>query len=196
MQENNAQEIVNIINDSIEVKKEIIHSTHLLQNIEKAAGAMIEAFHNKSKILICGNGGSASDALHIEGELVGRFQRNRKALPAIALVASPATLTAIANDYSYDSVFERQLEAHGIPGDILMVLSTSGNSRNVVIALRKAKQIGMKTIVLTGKNGGCSEEYADILLNVPSEMPPRIQESHILIGHILCDLCERAFVKK
>ena len=146
------------------------------------------------KVLLCGNGGSASDALHIAGELIGRFQRERQGLPAIALNADVASMTAIANDYGYDRIFERGVEGLLNKGDTLIGISTSGNSENVYLAVKKAKEKGGKTIALLGKDGGKINDIADISIVVPSDCTARIQESHIMIGHIICELVEDSYV--
>ncbi len=145
----------------------------------------------KGKILLCGNGGSAADAQHIAAELVGRFQLERRALPAVALTTDTSILTAVANDYSFDKIFARQVEAIGSKGDVLIGISTSGNSRNVLLAVQKAKDIGLLTIGFTGKNGGKLKNMADHCLIVNSPSTPRIQEVHITLGHVLCDFIEK-----
>ena len=159
--------------------------------ISLMAKTLVEAYKQGNKVILCGNGGSASDAQHIEGELVGRFKMERRALPAIAITANTSTMTAIANDYGYADVFKRAVEAHGKPGDILIAISTSGNSQNVILATEQAKKQGMKIIGLLGGNGGKLEKLSDIAFVAPSNDTPRIQECHILVGHILCDLIER-----
>lgn len=159
-----------------------------------AAGLLVEAYLKGGKLILFGNGGSMSDALHIEGELVNRFSIDRPGVAAVAL-AAPASFTATANDYSYDDAFARMLQAHFRPGDVALGLSTSGNSENVVRALAKARELGGATIALTGAGGGRCAELADVLLAVPSSCTPRIQEVHILAGHILCDAVERALVE-
>jgi len=162
-----------------------------LDLIAKIAEAIIAAYKQGNKVLLCGNGGSASDAQHIEGELVGRFKMERKALPAIAITANSSTMTAIANDYGYADVFKRAVEAHGKPGDILIAISTSGNSQNVILAVEEAKKQGMKVVGFLGGSGGKLEKLVDMALVAPSSDTPRIQECHILVGHILCDLIEK-----
>lgn len=179
------------IEQSIAVKRYILECDEILALISKAVEIIVRAYRNGNKVLLCGNGGSASDALHIEGELVGRFKMNRKALPAIAMVSSTATFTSIVNDYGYETIFERQIEAHGNRGDVLIAISTSGNSPNVVNGIKKAREQGLLTIALTGRSGGDCRELADIAIRVPSDDTPRIQESHITIGHIICDLVEK-----
>ncbi|GJM20167.1 MAG: phosphoheptose isomerase 2 [Planctomycetota bacterium] len=159
-----------------------------------AAALLVKAYLKGGKLILFGNGGSMSDALHIEGELVNRFSIDRPGVAAVAL-AAPASFTATANDYSYDDAFARMLQAHYRPGDVALGLSTSGNSENVVRALAKARELGAGTVALTGKGGGRCAELADVLLAVPSSCTPRIQEVHILAGHILCDAVERALVE-
>jgi D-sedoheptulose 7-phosphate isomerase len=140
--------------------------------------------------LFCGNGGSAADAQHLAAEFSGRFYKNRKALPAEALHCNTSYLTAVANDYSYDVIYSRLLDGIGVKGDVLIGLSTSGNSKNILNAIDVAKQIGIASIALTGETGGKMKDSSDILINVPSIDTPRIQESHIMIGHIICELVE------
>ena len=164
----------------------------LIKPIEEAAKIMIKAYENKNKILICGNGGSAADSQHLAAEFVSRFLKERKALPALALNTNSSTVTAIGNDYGYDYVFSRQVEAFGVPGDVLWAISTSGNSKNVFKAVESARNNKIKVISMTGQSGGALKGLSDILLNVPSDHTPRIQECHILIGHIICELVENA----
>ncbi len=142
----------------------------------------------------CGNGGSAADAQHLAAEVVGRFRLERLPLPSMALTTNTSLLTAIANDYGFDQVFSRQVHAFAKPSDILFGISTSGNSPNVVRAIQEARTLGVYTVGLTGRSGGKLKECADVLLNVPSDQTPRIQESHILLGHIYCDLVERLYL--
>ncbi len=184
--------IKSIVEASIEVKKEILKDEVLLQRIETIAEKMIEAFQRDNKVWFCGNGGSASDAQHIAAELSGRFYLDRPALFAEALHVNSSYLTAVANDYGFDHVYERLIEGYGRKGDILFGLSTSGNSPNVVKALLQAKKQGLTTVAFTGKTGGELKEIADYLVNVPSMDTPRIQEAHILIGHIVCEIVEAA----
>ena len=159
---------------------------------EQAAVRITECLLAGNKILWCGNGGSAADSQHLAAELVGRFRCSRRAFPSIALSADTSVLTAIANDWSYEEVFERQVEALGQPGDVLFGISTSGNSRNVCAALAKARALGIFTVAMTGKTGGRMATLADVCLPVPSTDPARIQEAHILCGHILCEWIELA----
>jgi D-sedoheptulose 7-phosphate isomerase len=159
---------------------------------ERAAVRITDCLLAGKKILWCGNGGSAADSQHLAAELVGRFRRTRRAFASIALTADTSVLTAIANDWSYAEVFERQVEALGQPGDVLVGISTSGNSKNVCAALAKARELGIFTVAMTGQSGGRMAGLADVRLCVPSTDPARIQEGHILCGHILCEWIELA----
>ena len=176
--------------ESIETKKKILADTVLLELIEQSADIIRKSIQHGGKVLLCGNGGSASDALHLAGELVGRFQKERKSLPAIALNADVATMTAVANDYGYDKVFERAVEGLMNKGDIIIGISTSGNSENIYRAILKARELDGISIAFLGKSGGKIKDVSDISLVVPSECTARIQESHIMIGHIICELVE------
>lgn len=182
--------IKEVLQASISVKEAVLADQLMLKSIEDAVNLIILAFQNKHKVLFCGNGGSAADAQHLAAEFSGRFYYDRAPLDAEALHVNSSYLTAVANDYSYDEVFARLVAAKGAEGDILVALSTSGNSFNILKAMEKALSIGMITIGLTGKTGGKMKELSDILLNVPSTDTPRIQESHITIGHIICELVE------
>lgn len=180
------------IEASVEVKQKMLVDPVLLGQIEAAADCMAQTLRHGGKILVCGNGGSASDALHIAGEIVGRFQKERKAYAAIALNADMAVMTAVANDYAYEKVFARQVEGLMNKQDVLLGISTSGNSANVICAFEKAKQLGGKTILLSGKNGGALRDMADIALVMPSDVTAHIQEGHECVYHILCGLVEQA----
>lgn len=182
------------IRNSIRAKEAV--SETQLDNIEKAAKAMIVSLRKGRKLLVFGNGGSAADSQHIAAELVGRFKMERKALPAIALTTNTSSLTAIANDYGYDVVFSRQIEALGAKGDVALGISTSGNSKNVIEAFKKAKAIGLTTIALTGQDGAKLKRMCDISIIVETKYTPSIQESHIMIIHIICSLIERELFKK
>ena len=186
------------IQESIALKERILADNILLEKIEKTAHLAVQMFRKEGKMLFCGNGGSAADAQHIAAELSGRFYMDRKPLFAEALHVNSSYMTAVANDYGYDQVYSRMVAAAGKKGDMLVAISTSGNSKNIVFAAEKAKMQGMVVIGLTGKNGGNLAEFCDILINVPSLDTPRIQEAHILIGHILCEIIEKElfFVKK
>lgn len=186
--------IKSVIAASIEVKEKILKDEKLLQTIEAVGGLMIEAFRQDKRIWFCGNGGSASDAQHIAAELSGRFYFDRPPLFAEALHVNTSYLTAVANDYGFDEVYARLIEAKGRKGDVLVSLSTSGNSPNVLKAMLKAKEQGVVNVAFTGATGGKLKEMelADYLVNVPSMNTPRIQEAHILIGHIVCEIVEAA----
>lgn len=179
------------INDSIEVKRGLLENESLLENLECLTHEIKKAIRKGHKLVLCGNGGSASDALHFAGEIVGRFIRERDAWPAVVLNADVATMTAIGNDYGYDDVFSRQAQAHCQEGDVFIGISTSGNSENVRRALEMAKSKGCKTAALLGKDGGIIGKIADIPLIVPCNTTARVQESHILLIHIMCELVER-----
>ena len=178
------------ITDSVTVKQNLLGNQDFMETVSGLADAIIECISSGGKLVICGNGGSASDALHFAGEIVGRFIKERKAWPAIVLNADVATLTAIANDYWYDDAFARQAEAHVKPGDIFIGISTSGNSENVYRAVLKSKEIGAKTACLAGKNGGKIAAAVDYPIVVPCNVTARVQECHINIIHILCEIAE------
>ena len=182
--------IENIINDSINVKQLILNDKALIKRINEAASLCIESLKNGGKIHFCGNGGSASDAQHIAAELSGRFYYDRPPLNAEALHVNTSYLTAVANDYSFDMVYARMLEASAKKGDVLVAISTSGNSANIIKTIEKAKETGVRTIGMTGEKGGKMAGVCDILINVPSQCTPRIQEAHIMIGHIICEIIE------
>jgi D-sedoheptulose 7-phosphate isomerase len=169
-----------------------ICSTSYPAQISRAVDLIVERLSDGNKLLVCGNGGSAADAMHICAELVGRFVKERQALPAIALNADPVILTAWSNDYAYESVFSRQLEALAKPGDVVWGISTSGNSKNVVAALKRGRELGASTMALTGQGGGAMAEYADVLLAVPLSVTARIQEVHTVTYHIICEAVEAA----
>jgi len=183
-----SERIARLIRESIQVKQALI-DRHVAQ-IAQAADWMIETFGAGGKVLLCGNGGSAGDAQHIAAELVGRFERTRGPLPALALTTNSSTLTAIANDYDYRQVFSRQVEAWADARDLVIGISTSGNSPNVIEAMGMAKRKGTRTLGLTGQSGGRLASCVDLCITVPSENTARIQEAHILIGHILCHLVD------
>lgn len=184
------QIIRDIIASSISVKQEILQNEELLAAIEKAVSIITLAFENGNKVLFCGNGGSAADAQHLAAEFSGRFYKNRRALPSEALHCNSSYLTAVANDYSFDVIYSRLVDGIGEAGDILVGLSTSGNSANIVKAFEVASGKDMVNIGFTGLTGGTLKAYSDVLINVPSSDTPRIQESHIMIGHIICQLVE------
>lgn len=160
------------------------------RNVEQAIGHIVSALGKRLPVLVCGNGGSASDAMHIAGELAARFLIERPGLKVLALGANVATLTAWSNDYDYETVFARQVEAYGEPGGVLWGLSTSGNSKNVVAAFERGRAMGMFTVAMTGEGGGKLRSLADLLLDVPSKSTPRIQEMHILLYHFICQHVE------
>ncbi len=178
------------IASSLEIFNSILQDDKLQSNIEKIAKESIKAFKNDKKMLFCGNGGSASDAQHIAAELSGRFYTDRPPLYAEALHVNSSFMTAVANDYGYEETYARMVEASGRKGDVLVGISTSGNSPNVVKAMQKAKDIGMTTVGFTGNSGGEMKAICDIMIRIPSDDTPRIQEAHILIGHIICQLIE------
>ena len=170
----------------------LFHNLSALELVVNQAGALIsKAFVSGNKLMLCGNGGSAADSQHIAAEMTGRFIKDRKPLPAIALTTDTSTLTCIANDYSFEHVFARQVSALGRPGDVLLAISTSGNSENVIKAMQAAKDLSIKTVALTGRDGGRIKSLADFSIVVPSLTTARIQEAHIFIGHIICGLIEK-----
>lgn len=186
--------IISQLNESAQVLQQV--SQLLAPRIEQAAQLMIHSLQSGGKILLCGNGGSAADAQHLAAELVVRLNKERAAIPAVALTVDTSILTAIGNDYQYELVFVRQLEALGRPGDILFAISTSGNSVNVVKAVEYARAAGLISIGLTGGTGGLLIQKADHAIVVPSKSVQRIQEAHITIGHILCELVEEALSRR
>jgi len=188
-----SDKIKNIITASITTKQQILENETLLQTVSDCVEVIVTAFKNGNKVLFCGNGGSAADAQHLAAEFSGRFYKDRDALPAEALHCNTSYLTAVANDYSYDVIYSRLIQGIGIKGDVLVGLSTSGNSKNIVSAFEVAKQKGMTTIGFTGESGGVMKSISDHLLNVPSFDTPRIQESHIMLGHIICELVEAQY---
>jgi len=185
--------IENIIAESIAVKSKILKDDNLINILKEAVSVIVSAFKNGNKVLFCGNGGSAADAQHLAAEFSGRFYTDRDALPAEALHCNTSYITAVANDYSYDVIYSRIIKGIGKKGDVLVGLSTSGNSKNIINAFEVAKEKGITTIAFTGETGGKMKPIADYLLNVPSIDTPRIQESHILLGHIICQLVEEEY---
>ncbi len=179
-----------IIQESINTKQQIINDEALLEKINNCVSLITAAFKAGNKVLFCGNGGSAADAQHLAAEFSGRFYKDRKALPSEALHCNTSYMTAVANDYSYDVIYSRLLEGIGVKGDVIVGISTSGNSKNIINAFDVAKQNGITTIAFTGATGGKMKDCCDVLINVPSSNTPRIQESHIMIGHIICELVE------
>ena len=184
------EQIKSLINSSIEVKQKVLKDPQLLKTIADSVDLITNALKKGNRIYFCGNGGSAADAQHLAAEFSGRFYKDRKALPAEALHCNTSYITAVANDYSYDVIYARLIEGIGEKGDVLIGLSTSGNSVNIVKAFEMARQKSISTIAFTGGSGGVLKSTSDLLINVPSSDTPRIQESHILIGHIICFLVE------
>lgn len=178
------------IQESILVKQNILNDDAFLDNISKVASVIEEALRNDKKILFCGNGGSAADAQHLAAELSGRFYFDRDPLFAEALHVNTSYVTAVANDYSYDEIYARLIKAKGRKGDVLIGISTSGNSANILRAFEQARTQEMVIVGMTGESGGKMKAACDYLLNVPSADTPRIQESHILVGHIICEIVE------
>jgi len=183
--------IKNQIQDSLQTKQNIYENEDLLNKILEVSQKCVELYRGDKKTILAGNGGSAADAQHIAAELVGRYGFDRPSLPSLALTTDTSALTAIGNDYGYDAVFSRQLEGIGQAGDIFIGISTSGNSKNLIKAFEVAKNKSILCVALVGKDGGEMAAMADIALVVPSDCTPRIQESHILIGHIICDIIEK-----
>ncbi|MBC7903532.1 MAG: D-sedoheptulose 7-phosphate isomerase [Gemmatimonadaceae bacterium] len=187
------KDIKTFIQESIDVKNRILQDENILRNIGQATDACLHALKNERRLYFCGNGGSAADAQHLAAEFTGRFYLDRKALPAEALHGNSSYLTAVANDYSFDVIYSRMVTGICQPGDVLIGLSTSGNSANIVKAFEAAREKQVITIGFTGEGGGKMKELSDILLAVPSKTTPRIQESHIMIGHIICEMVEASY---
>jgi D-sedoheptulose 7-phosphate isomerase len=179
-----------VIKASIAVKQQILEDENLLQIVQTVSDVCVTALKADKKILFCGNGGSAADAQHLAAEFSGRFYKDRDPLFAEALHVNTSYLTAVANDYSYEQIYSRLIKAKGRTGDVLIGISTSGNSGNIVKAFEQAKEQGMITVGMTGETGGKMKSLSDYLLNMPSTDTPRIQEAHILIGHIICEIVE------
>lgn len=188
--------IENQIKASYEVKQKIFNNSRMIDLVQAVCSRAIDVYKSGNKTLIAGNGGSAADAQHIAGEFVSRFYFDRPGLASIALTTDTSILTAIGNDYGYERLFARQIQANGVPGDMFIGISTSGNSANIVRALEESKSKGLITVGLTGEAGGKMEELCDYCIKVPSNETPRIQESHILIGHIICATVEEAMFGK
>ena len=187
------EKIKNIIQSSIDVKQQVLQSQELLTTVNKVVEVVTSSLKNGGRIYFCGNGGSAADAQHLAAEFSGRFYTDRKALPAEALHCNTSYLTAVGNDYGFDLVYSRLIDGIGNKGDVLIGLSTSGNSANIVKAFEVAKQKGVITVGFTGAAGGIMKSLSDHLINIPSKDTPRIQESHIMIGHIICQLVEENY---
>lgn len=179
-----------VIEQSIELKTQLLNDDCLIEEIEKVKTIMVKAFKEGKKVLWCGNGGSAADAQHLAAEFSGRFYYDRDPLKSEALHVNTSYLTAVANDYSYDVIYSRLVKAMGEEGDVLVGISTSGNSKNIILAFEEAKKKGMINVGFTGLGGGKMKETSDYLFAIPSKDTPRIQECHIMIGHILCELVE------
>ncbi len=184
------------ITESIEVKQRLLADKELIAAIQHTVDLLVDCFKSGHKVWLCGNGGSAADAQHIAAELSGRFYLNRAPLPAESFTVNTSYITAVANDFSFDDIFSRMTQAQCNQGDILIGLSTSGNSKNVVNAFSEAQNKNVHTIALTGSGGGKLKELSDILIAVPCNDTPRIQECHILIGHIICELVESSMFGK
>jgi D-sedoheptulose 7-phosphate isomerase len=187
------EKIKSLIQASIDVKQQLVRDAAMQERLQEAVVAITNALKNGKRLWFCGNGGSAADAQHLAAEFSGRFYKDRKALPAEALHCNTSYLTAVANDYSYDVIYARLVEGICAEGDILIGLSTSGNSKNIVQAFEVARRQKVVTIGFTGSSGGKMKELSDYLFNVPSSDTPRIQESHILVGHIICQLVEEMY---
>lgn len=184
-------DIRSIIESSIKVKQDTLESKELCHKIQEAIDAITQAFKKGHRVYFCGNGGSAADAQHIAAELSGRFYIDRPALPAEALHVNTSYLTAVANDYSFEKVYARWVEGNMNEGDVLVLFSTSGNSANIIEAAKVAKTKNIPAIALTGKTGGQLKDWSSILINIPSDITPRIQETHIMVGHIICEHVEK-----
>jgi len=191
-----SDKIKSIIQASIDVKKSILSDEATIARIQEVAEKVAAVFKAGGRVYFCGNGGSAADAQHLAAEFTGRFYHDREPLPAEALHCNTSFLTAVANDYSYDQIYERAIKAQGRSGDVLFGISTSGNSKNIILAQVEAQKRGMTVVAMTGATGGKMKDSADFLFNVPSTDTPRIQESHILIGHIICQIVEEIMMAK
>ena len=188
--------ISNQVKKSIDVKQQLLKNQELMNLIKEVALKTTEIYKNGNKTLIAGNGGSAADAQHIAGEFVSRFYFDRPGIPSIALTTDTSIITAIGNDYGYEKLFARQVQANGVKGDVFIGISTSGNSANIIEALKECKEKGIITVGLTGEKGGKMAEICDYCIKVPSNETPRVQEAHILIGHIICAVVEEAIFGK
>ena len=184
------------IQEAIELKQAILSDKEMIKSIINVSNLIVERYKNDKKVLFCGNGGSAADAQHLAAEFSGRYYYDRPPLFAEALHVNTSYLTAVANDYSYDEIYSRLVKAMGREGDVLIGLSTSGNSQNVVNALRQAKELGMTTVGFTGEGGGKMRDCCDIIFEIPSKNTPRIQECHMLIGHSICEFVEQHLFPK
>lgn len=184
------EKIIKIIGSSIETKQLVLANEGLIVTIEEITEVVAKAFAKGKRVYFCGNGGSAADAQHLAAEFSGRFYADRKALPAEALHCNTSYLTAVANDYNFDQIYSRLIEGIGQEGDVLIGISTSGNSENILKAIKAAKEMKMITVGFTGDSGGKLKDKCDFLVNIPSSDTPRIQECHIMVGHIICQLVE------
>lgn len=182
--------IQQIIQEAIQTKELVLKNETILKTIEQVTQTITHAFTTGHKVWFCGNGGSAADAQHLAAEFSGRFYKNRKALPAEALHCNTSYLTAVANDYAFDEIYARLINGIGSKGDVLIGISTSGNSANIIKAFEAAKQLGIITVAFTGVDGGKLKDLSDYLINIPSTITPRIQECHIMVGHIICEIVE------
>lgn len=194
--DNQMNQIQKLVKSSIETKEAVLANDALLEKVQVVSDLITEAFRADKKVLFCGNGGSAADAQHLAAEFSGRFYFDRDPLFSEALHVNTSYVTAVGNDYSYDQIYSRLVKAKGRQGDVLIGMSTSGNSKNVIEAFRQGKENGMITIAMTGETGGDMKDEADYLLNMPSTDTPRIQECHMLLGHIICQLVEEALFTK
>lgn len=188
-----SKQIKELIQSSITTKQQVLENAALIGVVDHVTDIIVAAFKNGNSVYFCGNGGSAADAQHLAAEFSGRFYKDRKALPAEALHCNTSYLTAVANDYSFDLIYARLIQGLGKPGDILIGLSTSGNSKNIVQAFETAREKQMTTIGFTGLSGGLMKASSDHLINIPSTDTPRIQECHMLLGHIICQLVEEKY---
>lgn len=189
-------EVKRHIEESIRVKRLLLDNEELLESIKGASEACIKALKNGKKLMFAGNGGSAADAQHLAAELVSRFGFDRPGIAAIALTTDTSVITAVSNDYSFDMLFSRQIESIGSKGDVFLALSTSGNSKNIIEGLKTAREKGLSTIGITGSSGGKMADLCDIIIKIPSDETPRIQEATILTGHILCYEIENSLFGK
>jgi D-sedoheptulose 7-phosphate isomerase len=187
--------IQDIINESLTVKSQVLNDTRLISLVGDIVTLIVDRFRKGNHLYFCGNGGSAADAQHLAAEFSGRFYINRDALPAEALHCNTSYLTAVANDFSYDLIYSRLIKGIGKPGDILVGMTTSGNSENILKAFDTAREKGITTIGMTGEGGGKIKELSDYLIDIPSRNTPRIQEAHMLLGHIICQLVEELYFR-
>ncbi len=192
----NNESITNSFNELYEILELVKKDKDFLNEINKTVSLIVKSLKKGNKILFMGNGGSAGDSQHMAAEFICRFIKDRESIPGIALTTDTSVLTAISNDYGYEKIFSRQIEGLGKKFDTVVAFSTSGNSKNIILGLKKARELGLNTIGLTGKSGGEMSEYCDHILKVPSFATPRIQELHILIGHVICEATEKKFLSR